>query len=357
MGVTSQAKLSQTSSTCACESRRTLLGSAFLVATAFVFTAPRSVGATPATHVLEAHLEAVRRILQLPESEIDLAKAKLTIDHLIDPSLDVGATIAQLDALASSLRSMLPNAAPKRLILDALRYHMHTASPWNEQRPFQYDLDDPFGANVRNKLLPTYLATRKGNCVSMPLLFVILGQRLGLDVTVATAPNHVFVKYRDEEGKLLSLETTSGAGFARDAWIRQQFPLSDEAIASGAYMRPLTRKETVVVMVGTLLEFYAERNMQEQRLAMAKLSLEYDPTNIAALLHQYSAHLWKMNWLVNQFPTPNDMPASQRTQVMHLRQTLKQLHEHALALGWRPPTQAAAEAYREAIRRARVAQP
>ena len=46
-----------------------------------------------------------------------------------------------------------------------------------------------------------YLATRKGNCVSMPVLFVILGQKLGLPITLAIAPNHVFAKYKRDNGE------------------------------------------------------------------------------------------------------------------------------------------------------------
>ncbi len=37
----------------------------------------------------------------------------------------------------------------------------------------------------------------------MPFLFIILGQKLGLDVTASTAPEHVFVKYRDDMGNIL----------------------------------------------------------------------------------------------------------------------------------------------------------
>jgi len=93
--------------------------------------------------------------------------------------------------------------------------------------------------------------------------------------------NHVFVKYRDDEGKFINLETTSGAGFTRDEWMRQQFPMTDEAIASGIYMRPLTKKETVAIMVGTLLEFYDRQGMQDQRIALAKVAMEYSEGRVA----------------------------------------------------------------------------
>jgi regulator of sirC expression with transglutaminase-like and TPR domain len=317
------------------------------------------VGAVQAQSSARSHdfdLGVVREILQSPEPDIDLAKAKLTIDRVIDPSIDVAAALAQLDAMAKDLKAMLPAGASGRLTMDALRYHIYKASPWNDNRPFQYDLDDPLGANLRNKLLPTYLATRKGNCVSMPMLFIILGQKLGIDVTASMAPNHVFVKYRDDDGKLYNLETTSGAGFTRDVWMRQQYPMTDQALASGIYMRALTKKETVVVMVGTLLEFYGQQGLQQQRIAMANLALEYDPKDVSAILHQHSAYLWLMNLTISQYPTPKDMPAGKRDMVIRLQGNLRALYERAHSLGWRPLDQASEEQYRQTVMRARAAQ-
>lgn len=305
----------------------------------------------------DANLGTVRALLLTAEADIDLAKAKLTIDRMIDPSIDVAGTLAQLDAMAKGIRSMLPASASNRLTLDALRFHMYQSSPWNGNRPFRYDLDDPFGANVRNKLLPIYMTTRKGNCVSMPLLFIILGQKLGIDVTASRAPNHLFVKYRGDDGTYFNLEATSGAGFTRDVWMRQEFPMTDEALASGIYMRPLSRKETVLVMVGTLMEFYERQGLQQQRIAMARLVLEFDPKDVVAILHAHQAH--REHWLqefANRYPTPNDIPLAKRPRFMELEENLRLLYERAYALGWRPRDQELEDRYRQAITRARSTQ-
>jgi len=65
-------------------------------------------------------------------------------------------------------------------------------------------------------LLQRYLTTRRGNCITMPILFLALGQRLGLTMTLAEAPLHVFVKYTDDDGAVWNLEATSGGGVTRD---------------------------------------------------------------------------------------------------------------------------------------------
>jgi len=149
---------------------------------------------------LSGNALALERLLATPEDQIDYAESKLVIDRLIDPSLNIEAARREITEMVYDVRQMAgPNADEKRL-LGALRAYLYRPGPWNAQRVFGYDHDDPLGTNIRNKLIPTYLASRKGNCVSMPALFVILGQKLGLEMTLSTAPNHVFVHYHDPSG-------------------------------------------------------------------------------------------------------------------------------------------------------------
>lgn len=314
------------------------------------------VHAQGAASAPDANLRTVRAILETPDADIDLAKAEVSIEHMIDPTVDVPRALAQLDAMANWIKSMLPAGASSRLTMDALRYHLYQPSPWNGNRPYSYDLDDPFGANVHNKLLTAYIASRKGNCVSMPLLFIVLGQKLGIDVTPSLAPNHVFVKYRDSDGQFYNLETTSGAGFTRDVWMRQQFPMTDKALASGIYMRPLTKKEAVVVMVGTLLEFYGQQGLEDRSISMADLARRYSPKDVSIILEKRHAYfMMQKHEFVDKYARPADIPLGQRPRFTELDAQLKGLYEQAYALGWRPPDQASEESYLRTISRAKSA--
>lgn len=284
------------------------------------------------------NLKVLQAIFELPDDEIDLARVKLTIDQMIDRSIDVEHALKQIDAMVSTLQQQFPFKSNNQEKLEALRRYLHQPGPWNDARPFSYDLDDPFGHNLNNKLLTSYLSTRKGNCVSMPVLFVILGQRIGRDVTLAAAPEHIFVKYRDEAGNLYNLETTSGAEFARDVWIRQSMPMTDEAIAKGAYMRPLSKREAAVLMSNILSEFYAARNQELERAHLAQLQLKHDPISIMAVLNMASVYSktlssYRSRMLFMALPDPNE----EREIYIQLQQKLNYWHAQALALGWRHP--------------------
>lgn len=316
-----------------------------------------SVYAQPIAPTPDPNYLTIRKILQTPEDRIDLAATQIAIDQMIDPQLNAAATLAQIDSMARRLKALIPAGASSRLTLDALRYHIYQPSPWNDQRPFSYNLDDPYGADIQTKLLATYLATRKGNCISMPMLFIILGQKLGIDVTAAQAPNHVFVKYRDTDGKVYNLETTSGAGFTRDVWMRQESPMTDESIASGIYMRPLTKKETAVVMVDTLLEFYTDHGMTEQGIQMASLALEYNPRDVVAMLLMRENYLkiWRRDY-TSQYPNLAAIPTTKLPRYIELDGYIKSLERQAFALGWRPTNPKEDVEYQQSINRQKSAQ-
>ncbi len=304
-----------------------------------LMAAAMPVNAKPRAQVPDQNLRTIRAILELPDQRIDLARAKLTIDHMIDPGIDIANGLKQLDGMERTIQSRLPAMATSRDKLDTLRGYLYQAGPWNANRPFSYDLNDPFGHDIRNKLLPTYLDTRKGNCVSMPFLFIILGRKIGLDLTAATAPEHVFVKYRDDLGNYYNIEATSGGGFARDVWLQQQMPMSQEALASGIYMQPLSKKETVAIMAGTLLEYYGQRGWEERRIALAGLVLKHYPKDVAAMLHISSAYYrLRQQHFVNKYPTPNDIPLHERAYFAELDKNIGFWRGKAEALGWRDET-------------------
>ncbi|HEY8698014.1 MAG TPA: hypothetical protein VIM02_10370 [Rhizomicrobium sp.] len=115
-------------------------------------------------------IATLRGVLAEPDAQIDFAKAKLLFDRFIDPTIDISASIEEIDEMADVARRMAgPNAVPLQK-LAAVRRVIYVSGDWNRHHPFQYDLKDPLGKNAINRLLSTYLKTHRGNCISMPVL-------------------------------------------------------------------------------------------------------------------------------------------------------------------------------------------
>lgn len=122
--------------------------------------------------------------------------------------------------------------------------------------PFGYDFTDVFGHQTRESLFVSkLLRTRKGNCRSLPYLYKILAEELGVSAHLALAPNHVYIKHNSERHGWYNTELTSGL-FPIDAWIMASGFVHLDAITNGVYMKALENKESLALLFVDLAENY-----------------------------------------------------------------------------------------------------
>ncbi len=296
--------------------------------------------------------QRVKALLEQPENAIDFAQAKLSIDKLVDPAIDVEANLKKIDAIVKTIQSLLPAGASSQDKMLALKKYIYEAGAWNDYRPFQYDFADPKGTKISNKLLTTYLATRKGNCVSMPLLFIILGQKLGIDVTASTAPLHVLVKYTDTDtGQTYNLEATSGANPARNVWYQQTMYITDQALANKIYLQKLSKRETVAVMATVLAEDYHGKQEYEKAMMISDVVLKYYKNAVGSMLMKGSLfyRLLAKHYL-SKYPAPYLIPPPERPYFEFLDINNRHWFEKAEVLGWREPSQEDEQSYLKTVK-------
>lgn len=295
-------------------------------------------------------IQHIRAILSLPEQQIDLARTKLTIDQFIDPSIDIDDTLKAIEAMVTEVAIALPEHMTDMDRMLSLRAYLYEKGVWNNFQPFQYDLNDPLGTDIKNKLLPYYLASKKGNCISMPFLFIILGDRLGLDVTAAITPLHVFVKFTDPEtGNTFNLESTDGAGIAEDTFYYKKSPMTKQAIRNGVYMNPLSKKETVAVMAIVLSEYYEKAQEWEKSIAIADLVLEHYPNYVYAMIKKGNAYFGLLNKHLRSYSSFDEISPVQEQYFDKLSTENKRWFANAEALGWREQAQEYHEQYLHSV--------
>ena len=280
----------------------------------------------------------VRDVLSVSDDRLDYGRAKLAFDQIVDPSSNADATLVEIDRLAGRANSVAGAGASPTVRLSALRRVIYESGAWNDGRPFVYDHADPLGQNVRNKLISTYLATRRGNCVSMPILFLIVGERMGLNLALSTAPLHIFLRHTDESGREINLEATSGAHPARTLWYRQNLPMTDRAIESGLYMRTLSRREAVAHMASTVVDFLMSEGRFQEAIEVAEALLQHYPRDGYTLVKLGTAYaeLMRVEFLA-RFPPPAPVPPDLRERFLLLAQRNRLAFQAAEALGWGPP--------------------
>ena len=303
-----------------------------------VFAAAYPAVADPAPAAL------VRSLLNTPVSEMSFVRAKLIVDKFADPSIDDATALSELDRMVTTVNKMLATlpsaeAATDMEKMKALRAFIYEPGQWNAQKPFQYDLADPLGQQPGAQMLTRYLATKKGNCVSMPILFLALGEKLSLDLTLSTAPLHLFVKFTDRAtGQTWNLEATSGAGFTREEHYRKQLPMTDEAIANGVYLKTMSRREALAMIATGILDTLLATGRYEDAVAVADVLIEANPADAYSLTKKGTAYyrILKRD-IVEKYPNEADIPPDRIAYANSLYRANQDAFAKAEALGWREP--------------------
>jgi Transglutaminase-like superfamily len=274
-------------------------------------------------------------VTELFEKERDLLDPKLAVDAIVSPGIDNQYARAEIARLTGELMKLLPPGATPHQKLRVLKQFIYEPGPWNDMRHFAYDLSDPLGKKSVNRLMSHYLKVRRGNCVTMPMLLAILGKRIGLNMTLATAPQHVFAKFTDGQGKVWNLEATSGAGYTRDSHYQTAFPFTDLAVATGVYLRALKGKElTAMVAHDVLIELMQEGRYREI-IRIAEILEAHDSRSIHAKLTRASAYgrIFEIEILPdlqsNAWLLPEDLERANR-----LLQMNHQVFAEAERMGW-----------------------
>lgn len=202
-------------------------------------------------------------------------KAVMSVENAyFDGRLDTVAFNQQIDALtmlASEVRQsrdleykgsdkekVSTWAALFAVMTDTLRIEM----PGNRLMkyfPFRYDFEDIFGhGEWSNMFVSKLLQTKSGNCHSLPYLYKILAEEMGVNASLSLAPNHIYIKLRSQRDGWYNTELTSGM-FPVDAWLMASGYIHLDAITNGVYMKALSDKESLALVMIDLAQAFQHR--------------------------------------------------------------------------------------------------
>ncbi|AZA82429.1 hypothetical protein C1637_08470 [Chryseobacterium lactis] len=153
----------------------------------------------------------------------------------------------------------------------------------------KYDFEDYMGAKDYTKMFVSKLMkTNTGQCHSMPLLYLILAEQIGAEAYLVMSPNHSYIRFKDDDGEVLSVELTNGM-FSANSFVLNSGYIKAEALKNKLYMQNLTRKEVLSQAYVDLASGYIHKFGYDEFVAkVLNKALELNPNNI-------NATLWKSN--------------------------------------------------------------
>jgi regulator of sirC expression with transglutaminase-like and TPR domain len=218
----------------------------------------------PAADLLREFRELVAR----PETEVDLGRAALAIARIEYPDIAAASYLARLDDLAT--RSGASREGDARSKLDRLREFLFAAEGFRGNAEAYYD--------PRNSFLNDVLERRLGIPITLSLVMMEVGRRVGLPIAGIGLPGHFVVGAR-VGGESVVVDPFGGGRILRreDA----------EALVSRAVRRPVnltdahfvqaSRTQIVVRLLENLKGIYAKHEDWAKTLAVLDRLLVVDP--------------------------------------------------------------------------------
>lgn len=209
--------------------------------------------------------------------------------------------------------------------------------------PYKYDFDDFMGEKDWSKMFVfKLLTTHTGNCHSLPFLYKILCEELGVKAYLSMAPNHIYIKLRCEKIGWYNTELTSGY-FPIDAWIMASGYVHLTAVQNRIYMDTLSDKQSIAVCITDLVQGYqrkhGEKANYDDAISMLDFALRFYPNYINALL--LKAETMKKKFELEMRLAGAQYPSDiyNKPDVHELYNDMQNLYFHIHRLGYRkmPP--------------------
>lgn len=150
-----------------------------------------------------------------------------------------------------------------------------------------YDFNDFMGEkNWSNMFVTKLLATGKGQCHSLPLLYLAIAEQLGAKAYLSLSPEHSFIQFFDKNGYRYNFETTNG-NLVTPAWLMQSNFINATALKNRTYLDTLSQRQLYAQLLSDLLQNYINKlGYDEVAWQMTSKVLSIHPMNVAALMTQ-----------------------------------------------------------------------
>ena len=145
----------------------------------------------------------------------------------------------------------------------------------------EYDFKDFMGVSNHDQMFVSKLIqTGKGQCHSMPLLYLAIAEQLKASAYLSLAPEHSFIRFSDGDGSLYNFETTNGY-VVSDKWLLQTGYITTAAIKNKIYLDTLSQKQLLAMCMYDLAMGYIYDHGYDCFVEVAlKQALPIDPKGI-----------------------------------------------------------------------------
>ena len=207
------------------------------------------------------------------EEELDLAEAALLIAQEEQVEVDVAHYLKRLDQLAETVRDKLPDSPSPQDTIKAL----------NTQLFFEEGLRGNAGEyyDPRNSFLNEVLERKAGIPITLSVIYIEVGRRLGLSLAGVGFPGHFLVKYTGSDEEQILDPFVGGATVTQEqlsAKLKTMYGDNNPFMAQiPKLLAPATKKEILARMLRNLKGVYLQKGDFTRALSIIDRILLIEP--------------------------------------------------------------------------------
>lgn len=218
--------------------------------------------------------EFARIVSASGESDLDLARAALVIARVDYPELDAGPYLRRLDEMADAVAERAPREGRSPVdVVRSLNRYLFVEQGYSGNAREYYD--------PRNSFLNQVIDRRLGIPVTLSLLYLEVGWRLGLPFEGVAFPGHFLVKLHVDEGDVVLDPYHRGTSLALEELAeRARAALGGGEDLQAAVPRLLAaagKRQILARMLGNLRAIYERHGDHLRLLHVLSLLLVLDP--------------------------------------------------------------------------------
>jgi regulator of sirC expression with transglutaminase-like and TPR domain len=212
----------------------------------------------------EQWLQRFTQIVERPEDEISVAEAALVVAADEYPDLDVAHYLARLDALAARARLNVHRALSPRDKIDALNEYLFGEVGLRGNRDAY---NDP-----RNSYLNDVLERHLGIPITLSIIYIEIGRRLGLPLGGVAMPGHFIVRWKTRDRVILIDVFDEGH-------VIGQFPLPQPAEAQTrlSWLQVASPRQMLVRLLSNLRAIFVQNENFARALGIAEKMVVLQP--------------------------------------------------------------------------------
>ncbi len=219
------------------------------------------------------YARSIEQVLRLRDNEVDLATAVLISSELWSDNwseiVNGRIYLSRLDDMALEIREML-----RRRKLGADSRAIRVMNKYLFDKLGFKSISEATDPN--SLFLHTVMDKKQGYCLSMSVLYLSIGERLGLPLHGVVVPGHFFVRYDDGRVRF-NIETTSNGGNASDEHYITKFKVP-KLNGRSIYLKNLTKIQTLGCFFNNLGNSYSDVDDIESALLAFERAVEINPT-------------------------------------------------------------------------------